>query len=151
MRMKKNSEHDARSGHAPREALLHLPLDGLLPVNQTLVVNLSMRTAILLVSPAEGEAQVLSQQRFTPNGMRVLVPLLQAYPQHCDYEALIASLYSFTLPEARQQLRDSWEIALRPVRRAISGLMDGLRALGLHVRSVRGAGYVLEALSRTRL
>jgi hypothetical protein len=147
MRMKKNSEHDARSGHDPREALLHLPLDGLLPVNQTLVVNLSMRTAILLASSAEGEAQVFSQQHFTPNGMRVLVPLLQAYPQHCPYEALIASLYSFTLPEARQLLRDSWEIAMRPVRRAISGIMAGLRALGLSVRSLRGAGYVLEALT----
>jgi hypothetical protein len=116
------------------------------------VLNLSMRTATLFVSSSpDGETQMLSQQHFTPNGMRVLVPLLQAYPQHCDYEALIASLYAFTLPEARQLLRDSWEIALRPVRRAIGGLMDGLRALGLHVRSVRGAGYVLEALSRTRL
>lgn len=151
MRMKKNhSANTDRSGYAPQEALLHLPLDGLLPVNQTLVLNLSMRTAILLTSSPGGEAQVLSQQRFTPNGVRVLVPLLQAYPQHCSYEVLIASLSSFTLAEARQQLRDSWEMAMRPVRRAIGGLMAVLRALGLHVRSVRGAGYLLESLSRPR-
>jgi hypothetical protein len=36
---------------------------------------------------------------------------------------------------------------MRPVRRAISGIMDGLHALGLSVRSLRKASYVLEALS----
>ncbi len=133
-----------------QEALLHLPLEGLLPVNLTLVVNPSMRTAILLTSTAEGEAQVLSQQRFTPNGMRVLVPLLRAYPQHCPYEALIASLFSISFDQARQQLQGSWKVAIRPVRRAISSLLAGLRALGLQVRSVRGAGYLLEALTIPR-
>jgi biotin operon repressor len=44
-------------------------------------------------------------------------------------------------------LHKSWEVAMRPVRRAISGIMEGLHALGLSVRSLRKAGYVLEALT----
>lgn len=130
-----------------QEGLLTFPLEGLLPANQTLVLNLSMRTATLLFTPSDGEAQVLSQQRFRPNGMRVLLPLLKAYPGFCTYDVLVASLLSLTLDQARQMLRDSWEVAMRPVRRAISGMMDGLHALGLSVRSLRKAGYILEALS----
>ena len=109
------------------------------------------RITILFASSSEGEAQVLTQQRFTPNGMRVLVPLLQAYPRYCPYDVLIASLFSLSLSQARQQSHDAWEIAMRPVRRAISGIMNGLRALGLSVRSLRGAGYMLEALSRPQV
>jgi hypothetical protein len=131
----------------PPEGLLTFPLQGLLPANQTLVLNLSMRSATLLFASPDGEAQVLSQQRFRPNGMRVLLPLLEAYPSYCPYDALVASLLSLTLGQARQMLRDSWEVVMRPVRRAINSIMDGLRALGLSVRSLRKAGYVLEALT----
>lgn len=145
--MKNYPEHEADRYADPQEALLQLPLVGLLPANQTLVLNRTMRTAILFFAPPNGEAQVLSQQRFTPNGMRILVPLLRAYPHYCPYDVLIASLFSLSLAQARQQLQNSWEIALRPVRRAISGIMNGLRALGLSVRSLRGAGYVLEAFT----
>ncbi len=98
----------------------------------------------------EGENQILAQQHFSPNGMRVLVPLLQSYPHYCPYEVLLASLFSLSLDEARKQLQDFWDIAIRPVRRAISSLIAGLRALGLQVRSLRGAGSQVEALSRGR-
>ena len=108
-----------------------------------------MRTATLFSAPPDGEAKVLSQQRFTPNGMRVLLPLLEAYPRYCPYDVLFASLLSLTLAQARQMLQDSREIAMRPVRRAISGIMDGLHSLGLSARSLRKAGYVLEALTLT--
>ena len=145
--MKPDPLPEADRNQDPQEGLLTFPLAGLLPANQTLVLNLSMRTATLFSASPDGEAQVLSQQRFRPNGMRVLLPLLKAYPGFCTYDVLVASLLSLTLDQARQMLRDSWEVAMRPVRRAISGMMDGLHALGLSVRSLRKAGYVLEALS----
>src|SRR5258707_15733652 len=110
--MKHDPSSEADRDQDPQEAILHLPLEGLLPANQTLVLNLPMRTAILLATSSEGEAQVLTQQRFTPNGMRVLVPLLRAYPHYCPYDVLITSLFSLSLSQARQQLHDSWEIAL---------------------------------------
>lgn len=149
--MKNDPLPEADHHQDPQEGLLHLPLEGLLRANQTLVLNLSMRTATLFFAPLDGEAQVLSLQRFTPNGMRVLLPLLKAYPRYCPYDVLVASLFSLTLAQARQLLQDSWEVAMRPVRRAISGIIDGLHALGLSVRSLRKAGYVLEALTLPHL
>jgi hypothetical protein len=144
--MKNYPAYDPSPDRAPQEELLRLPLAGLLPANQTLVLNRSMRTATLLASSPEGEAQMLTQQRFTPNGMRVLLPLLEAYPQYCPYEVLVANLFSLPIEQARTLLHDSWEVTLRPVRRAIGSTMPGLRALGLSVRSLHKAGYVLEAL-----
>ena len=145
--MKPDPSPEADRHQEPQEGLLTFPLQGLLPANQTLVLNLSMRSATLFSTSPAGEAQVLSQQHFTPNGIRVLLPILKAYPSYCSYDALVASLLSLTLDQARQMLHDSWEVAMRPVRRAISGIMDGLHALGLSVRSLRKAGYVLEAFS----
>ncbi len=144
----RNSAYEAQDGDRQREALLHLTLEGLLPANQTLAVNPAMRAATLISQTPEGEAQIVAQQHFSPNGMRILVPLLQAYPHYCPYEVLLASLFSLSLEEARRQLRDIWEIAIRSVRRAVGSLIAQLRALGLQVRSIRGAGYLVEALSR---
>ena len=145
--MKPDPSSDPDRYRDPLEGLRRFPLEGLLPADQTLVLNLSMRTATVFSAPPDGEVQMLAQQRFSPNGVRVLLPLLEAYPSYCPYDALVASLLSLTLDQARQMLRDSWEVAMRPVRRAISGMMDGLHALGLSVRSLRKAGYVLEALT----
>jgi len=130
--------------------LLHLTLDGLLQAHQILVFNPSIRTATLFSHAPEGETQVIAQQHFSPNGMLVLVPLLQSYPYYCPYEVLLASLFSLSLDEARKQLQDIRDIAIRSVRRAIDSLIAGLRALGLQVRSIRNAGYFVEALSRGR-
>src|SRR5437879_1544318 len=127
----RNAVHEAQDGDRHREVLLRLTLDGLFPANQTLVVNPSIRTATLFSLTPEGENQIIAQQHFSPNGMRVLVPLLQSYPHYCPYEVLLASLFSLSLDEARKQLQDFWDIAIRPVRRAISSLIAGLRALGL--------------------
>jgi hypothetical protein len=54
--MKNDPSPETDRDQDPQEELLHLPLEGQLPANQTLVLNLSMRTAILLVSSPEGEA-----------------------------------------------------------------------------------------------
>ena len=144
----RNSAHEAQDGDRHQQALLHLALDGLLQAQQILVVNPSIRTATLLSHAPDGEAQVIAQQHFSPNGMLVLVPLLQSYPYYCPYEVLLASLFSLSLDEARRQLQDIRDIAIRSVRRAIGSLIAGLRALGLQVRSIRNAGYLVEALSK---
>jgi hypothetical protein len=144
----RNSAHEAQDGDRHREVLPHLTLDGLLPAHQILVVNPSIRTATLISHAPDGETQVIAQQHFSPNGMLILVPLLQSYPYYCPYEVLLASLFSLSLDEARQQLQDIRDIAIRSIRRAIGSLIAGLRALGLQVRSIRNAGYLVEALAR---
>ncbi len=56
-----------------------------------------------------------------------------------------------TLDDARRQMQDMWEIAIRPVRRTITGLKGGLRDFGLQVRSIWSAGYLVEARSAKRV
>jgi hypothetical protein len=145
-----NFVHDAQDDEGPREGLLELTLEGLFPANQTLVVNPTKRTVILFSHTPGRKPQVVAQHQISPNGMRVLVPLLQAYPHYCPDDVLLASLGSMTLDEARRQMQDMWEIAIRPVRRAITGLKGGLRDFGLQVRSIWSAGYLVEARAAKR-
>ena len=147
-----NSAYEAQDGegHAVtsdhQKALLHLTLEGLIPANHEFVLNLALHTATLLDNTPEGKQTMVEQQKFSPNGMLVLVPLLQAYPKYCHHEDLIASLFSLPLDEAYQQMREMPSLSIRALRRAISSLPTRLRAFGWRVRSIRGAGYLIEAL-----
>jgi hypothetical protein len=145
-----NSAHEAQDDDGRQEGLLDMTLEGLFPANQTLMVNPAKRTVILLSHTPGRKPQIVAQHQFSPNGMRVLVPLLQAYPHYCPYDVLLASLGSMSLDEARRQMQDFWEIAIRPVRRAINSLKGGLRDFGLQVRSIWSAGYLVEARAAKR-
>jgi len=147
----RNSVHEAQDGEGFQEGLLDLTLEGLFPANQTLVVNPAKRTATLFSHTPGRKPKIVAQHQFSPNGMRVLVPLLQAYPHYCPYDVLLASLGSMSLDDARRQMQDMWEIAIRPVRRTITGLKGGLRDFGLQVRSIWSAGYLVEARSAKRV
>ena len=143
--MKKPASHH-QDGESHQEALLPLTLEGLIPPNQILVLNRSLRTATLLYNAPEGNQTIVEQQHFSPNGMRVLVPLLEAYPKYCLHEVLFASLVSLPLEEAYQQMREMRALTIRSVRRAVASLPSRLRAFGWQVRSIRGAGYLIEAI-----
>ncbi len=143
----KNSANETQAGAGHQEALLHLTLEGLIPAKQELVLNLAERTATLFSNAPDGKAAMVEQKRFSPNGMRVLVPLLQAYPKYCLHEVLFASLFSLPLDEAYQQMREMRSLTIRSVRRAVASLPTRLRAFGWQVRSIRGAGYLIEAIT----
>jgi len=143
--MNKTASHN-QDGEDHQEALLHFRLEGLIPANQILVLNLSLRTATLFYNAPEGDQTIVEQQHFSPNGMLVLVPLLRAYPKYCLHEVLFASLDSLPLDEAYQQMREMRALTIRSVRRAISSLPARLRAFGWQVRSIRCAGYLIEAI-----
>ncbi len=134
-----------RSAHHPAEDLRHFSLAGLLPPDQTLSINPSTRTAILWSQSSDETTRIVAQQHFSPNGMRTLLPLLTAYPHYCPYETLLAHLFFVSVAAARQQLADTWEIAIRPIRRAIGSLAARLRVFGLRIRNIRGAGYLVES------
>src|SRR6516164_9152106 len=138
------SHHQDDEGH--QEPLRHMTLEGLVPANQILVLNLALRTATLFYNAPEGKQTMVEQQHFSPNGMRALVPLLEAYPKYCLHEALFASLVSIPLEEAYQQMREMRALTIRSVRRAVASLPSRLRAFGWQVRSIRGAGYLVEAI-----
>ena len=135
-----------QDGEGHQEPLRPMTLEGLIPANQILVLNLDLRTATLLYNAPEGKQTIVEQQHFSPNGMRVLVPLLEAYPKHCLHEVLFASLVSLPLEEAYQQMREMRALTIRSVRRAVASLPSRLRAFGWQVRSIRGAGYLIEAI-----
>ncbi len=72
----RNSVHEAQDGEGFQEGLLDLTLEGLFPANQTLVVNPAKRTATLFSHTPGRKPKIVAQHQFSPNGMRVLVPLL---------------------------------------------------------------------------
>jgi hypothetical protein len=142
----RNSTHETQHGDGYEEALLHLKLEGLLPDNQELIVNPALGTATVLSYATDGKAEVVQQQHFSPKGMRVLVPLLQAYPQMCPHAVLFARLHSLPLDQAHQQMQKGRSLTIPSVYYAISTLPVRLRAFGWEVASVTGYGYLLHRL-----
>ena len=138
--------HDAASTNMglPEEEAIHLALPGLLPANHTLVVNPAKRIVILLYDEPGGEARSVKEQNFSPSGIHVLIPLLQAYPNYCPYEILLTHLYPMPVEEARKQLQEARETTMRPLRRAISTITSDLHPFGLQVCSIRNVGYILQ-------
>jgi hypothetical protein len=137
---------DGPQGKGEHDGLLHFSLPGLLQDNHTLVLNPARRTVSLLNTEVGGGARMVTQEQFSPNGMRVLLSLLQAYPDYCPYEVLLTSLFPLSLEAAHMQLQEEWEVSIRPVRAAIASIGSGLRSFGLSVYSLRGLGYILRPL-----
>ncbi len=146
----RNSTHETQNGDGYQEALLHLKLEGLLPANQEFVVNPVLGTATLLSYALDGKTEMVEQQHFSPNGMRVLAPLLQAYPQICLHEVLFANLFSLPLDQVYQQMQEMRSLTIRSVHRAISTLPVRMRTFGWGVGSIRGEGYLVYPLIRER-
>jgi hypothetical protein len=142
------NNHDAASTGTgtPEEEPIHLSLPDLLQEKQTLVLNPATRTLSLLYIEADEGARMITEHQFSRNGMNILTLLLQHYPGYCPYEALFASLFSMTARQGRRILEENWELNIRPVRRAIGLIGEGLRLFGLKVYAVRGKGYVLRKL-----
>jgi hypothetical protein len=143
----RNTTYEIQQGDDYQEAVLHLKLEGLLPANQELVVNPALGTATVLTSDSDGKTEVVQKQHFSPNGMLVLVPLLQAYPRMCPHDVLFAHLCSLPLDQAHQQMQENRSLAIPSVYYAISTLPVRLRAFGWGVVSEIGYGYLLHSLS----
>jgi hypothetical protein len=131
----------------------HLTLQGLLPEGKMLALNHQMHTLSLL---ADGP-QLIIEQRFSENEMRMIVPILEIYPHYCPYEVLLAYLSSkvvtqATIERCRQRLREAqsrgrWQQELRPIRRALSSLRIKLHAFNLEISNVRERGCSLTGLA----
>jgi len=142
------THHDtepAASG-IPKEEEIHLALPELLPANHTLVVNPVKRILIMLYDEPGGEAQRVKMQNISPSGIRVLIPLLQAYPKDCPYDILLMHLYPMPVEAVRSQLQKARETTMRPLRRAISTIRADLHPFGLKVTSLRNSAYTLQRI-----
>ena len=116
------THHDATSANkgTPEEDAIHLALPGLLPKNHTLILNPAKRTVILQNDEPDAETRSVTEHKFPPNAMRILITLLQAYPNYCRYEVLLAQLYPISVEECRRQLQEARETTMRPLRRALA-------------------------------
>ena len=124
-------------------SISHFTPDGLLPIHQTLVINLETRMIALL---SDGPTLIVEQQ-LSANEMHLFVPILDYFPHYCTYEELLSHLCTKVVTAAsiarcRQRLQESqsvggWEQELRPVRRALSSLRNKLYRLHLGISNVR--------------
>ena len=139
------TQHDATSTNKgmPEEESIHLTLPGLLPENHILVLNPEERIVVLLHNKPDGETRSVGEHTFPPSAMRLLITLLQAYPNYCPYEVLLAQLYPISVEEGRKQLQKAREPTMRPLRRAIGSITAALQPFGLRVGSLHGVGFVL--------
>jgi hypothetical protein len=144
--MMSNRDDVSHSGGEQLENTIHFSLQGLLPADHILALKPSKYTASLLTYEAGAGPRQLNLFQFSPNGMRVLIPLLQAYPDHCSHDVLLASLFDISLETCHELMQESRQPTMRPLRRAISSIRDGLREFGLTVWPVRGEGYMLKPL-----
>ena len=131
----------------------HFTLAGLLPEGQVLALSKATRTLSLLE-----EGQLKADQQFSVNEMRILLPILPAFPHYCPYEVLLAHIASQNVSDhaihlCRQRLYDardqgSWQQELRPIRRALSSLRSKLHCFGLEISNIRERGCSLTSLTQ---
>lgn len=118
-------------------------LPEILPERTRVFLDLHSRTAILLNLDNGEPAPLLHSFQLTPSAARVFLALLQAYPQHCSYQTLLA------VPASQGEPSPVWEQHVRPIRRALVVLSPVLRAFGLDVIALRGHGYLLASATHS--
>lgn len=129
-----------------RSLISHVRLEGLLPQNCILALNRTTRTVSLLT---EGPEQLMEQQLSTAE-MCLMLPMVEAFPQYCPYEVLLAAVLTTTVTSAsidrsRHYLQEAltcgtWQQEIRPVRRALSSLRSKLHHFGLEISTIRQQG-----------
>jgi hypothetical protein len=151
--MLKTHDIQIKRHNEARTEIYHSSPEGLLPIGQTLVLNLETRTISLL---SDGPLLIVEQQ-LSANEMHLFVPVLDSFPHYCPYEILLSYLCTKVVTAAsigrcRQRLQEAqacgrWEQELRPVRRALSSLRNKLYRLDLGISNIRERGCGLISLT----
>ncbi len=133
--------------------VLHFTLPGLLSTNHILALNLETRTLSLL----SAGPQLIMDQRFSANEIRVILPMLESFPHYSPYEVLLAYMESNTvtatsIARCRERLQEAqnlgtWQQELRPLRRTLSSLRQKLHALNLEISNIRERGCSLTSMT----
>ena len=141
-----NRDDVSHSGGEQPENILHFSLPGLLPADHTLAIEPSTYTASLLTYQEGAGPRQAGLCQFSPGGMSVLIPLLQAFPDYCPHDVLLASLFAISPEACHELMQESRQEIMRPLRRAINSIRDGLQKFGMTVYPVRGVGYEIKRL-----
>lgn len=143
------------------EEILHFSLEGLLPPEWTLALNVSLGTLSLIADdPGKAHPYMLAEQQFTTSELCVLTPLLKSFPHYCPYEVMLASfnhghISDSTVERSRQRLYEAqlagvWDQEMRPVRNVLSRTRLKVRSFGIEISSILETGYVLMVLSERK-
>lgn len=143
------------SSHAgqPYIEIMHYSLEELLPAGHSLALNVLLGTVSLIVN-AQPYPRLVAEQQFTPSELSLLLPLLNAHPQYCPYEVLLASfdhrmVTEATVERCRKRLLDAqeegiWDVEMRPVRNVLSRTRLKMRSFGgIEISSILEIGYCL--------
>ncbi len=133
-------------------SIFYYSLQGLLPTGHLLASNVKIRSLSLVT---DGPL-IIEQQQLTDCELRVLLPILKAFPTYCPYDVLLANISSAsvtqnTIKQWRQRLEvaqkdGTWPQELRPLRRALSSLRNKLHSFDLEISTVRERGCSLTGL-----
>jgi hypothetical protein len=160
------------TGHKSGEhELIHLSLEALFPgeTGTWLVIDLS-QSLVTRLQANQNAAHICCHQQFSPNALRLLIPLL-LFPECCPHSYLLAALqvpeqkliHLLTLAHADPLVLDFFheversnalleearpgkgrEQHLRYLRRVMTETLAGCSRLGLTIISLRRVGYRLQ-------
>jgi hypothetical protein len=139
-------QNPSTGGFWPQEAPV-FSLSGIFPEHTRLLLDKEKGLVLLLRLDGELGVRQLCSFPLAPSAARLFLALCCAYPAYCSYRTLFVALY----PQRTAETRERWEgeLALRPIRRAITLLAPTLRHLGLAAVSLRGRGYLLTCATET--
>lgn len=125
-------------------------LPRLLPAQHTLVLNTSSYVLSTFILTELSTEEVVAQQVVTEHEMYALMALIEAYPDYCPYEVLLAATTDVTVDQARQVLHQAIEHKtldqeMKPIRKLISQCRAKLSPFHLSISSIHEMGYVLVA------
>ena len=143
------------------EKIRHYTIPELLPAGHTLALNVFLGTLVLIAQDtAEPYPRLVAEQQFTSSELSLVLPLLNAHPNYCPYEILLASFDHRVITQAaiercRERLREAleegqWDYTMRPVRNVLSRTRLKLRSFGIEVNAILEIGYCLLPLPARR-
>lgn len=132
--------------------VLHFPLHGLLSTGHTLAMHVALGSVSQIVLMGD-EPKLVEQQIFAPGEICLLKPLLEAYPDYCPTEVLLANLAGGNVTEraierCRQHLHraldeGTWSRATGPVRNVLSRVRLKMHQFDIDIFTIIKIGYGL--------
>jgi hypothetical protein len=132
--------------------ILHFPLEGLLAAGHSIAVHAALGT-VSQIALMDNGPKLVEQQVFAPGEICLLKPLLQAYPDYCPTEVLLANVAGGIVTEraierSRRRLHlaldtGTWSQATAPVRNILSRVRLKMHLFDIDIFTIIKVGYGL--------
>lgn len=123
-------------------------LQTVLPADRMLLADHAARTLMLMDAKKRFSETIIVVEAFKPPEWRVLLLLLETYPQGVVYTQLLAAFRNHSPAYSRKQLTvarqdGQYRELLRPLREKVTGLRRRLEPFGLSIDTQYASGYVI--------